>query len=171
MLVLLRFGADDLGLRVVPDRARLAADLRAGLGVADDAGVGGREPLRTVAGVAVLLRPLLGLRVGEVAAAAGDGLDLVVLGAPDLHGDRRRRPDGLDGDAGRRLVLEGEVDDAAAVVVLEDGRLAGRGVAADVVAVLLVTRVGHGGEVRGVVERGGELRDAAADLAGWRARP
>src|SRR5262245_53408509 len=119
----LLLAADDLGLRVVPDLAGVAADLGAGLRVPHDAGVAGGEALRAIAGVAVLRRARLGLRVGEVGAAAGDRLDLESLGAPDLHGDRRRRPDGLDGDTGRRVVLEGQVDDAAAVVVLEDGRL------------------------------------------------
>ena len=101
------------------------------------------------------------LRRGEVEPVAGHGLHLDVLGAPEPHGDVGIRPDGLDQHAGLVVVGERQLD-----LAVEHGRLAAGWVAADVERVRGVRDVAHAGEVGGVVQRGGELADPAADGGG-----
>src|SRR5690606_27593513 len=157
-----RVALDDR-LRLVHRLGPLRAHLARGQ-VPDGAGVVHGETGGAVAGAARLARrDRHFLRRRDVGALAGLRGHVELLGAPQRHRDRRRRPPGGDQDAAVGDVLELDVDDAAAVRVLEDGRFPPRRVAADVVAVRLVLDVFHPGEVGRVVQGGGELRDAAAN--------
>src|SRR5436305_6252227 len=139
-------GTGDLRLRVVAHGPRRAADLTPTRRVLEYAGVGGGETGCAVGGVAVLGRTVLVRRIGRIDPLAGNRLHGVPLGAPQLHRDRRRRPAGLDGDPGRPVIGELQVDHAGTAGILEHRRFACGRIAADVVAVFPVPGVLHTGE-------------------------
>src|SRR3954452_23837330 len=141
----------------------LAADLRAGLRVLEDAGDGDVEPrgARLRDAVAVV-RLVLDGGLGDVAPLPAHRLDVVVLRAPEGDGDGPAGgPLGLHVDAGVGVVLPGQVDQP-----VEDGGLATGRVSADVEAVRLVVDVLEAGEEDGVEHRRRELADAAPDRLG-----
>src|SRR5699024_6348073 len=143
-------------LRIVDRGLRLALDLLAAQ-ILDHAGIRDREARSATRRDALITLALTDLRLRGAGAGAGDRLHLNLLHASHPHGHTIRARRCFDQHWGVERVLELQVDRA-----LEDRGLAARRVAGNVVGVRRVGHVFHAREIGGVVQRGGELGNAAA---------